>query len=410
MDVNMSAVELERLENEQVIQNVGGIILVSFLMCVGFGGNSVAIFVYLRRFKPSTYRTFIVSLAIVDLLTCCVAMPFSLVILIYPITFHDNLGCKLFRFVSYVMNIGSSIILLTIAAERYRKICVPLGRQMSNRMSKFICVVDIMLGVLLSWPVAVMYGSKTFKTNNGRIVGTECSVNNYYADTKYPAYFNIFLIFIFVAALLILSIVYILIGKEIFLTKKRTSKTNQTLILKSDPLSRSQTDEVSCSQPYQKDDKSRRGLVENISDYKSENLEISLGENGQGTNSTESKSKCCELNEENKTTKDCTTKQLRNLVITRVLFIITVVFVCSYVPHLALLTAAFLNKNLLSNLSFAGTVTYQIFRWTFFINNVANPIIYGFYDSKFVREVRILRRSFLAHILKYNLRRNGNAS
>ncbi|KAL3858399.1 hypothetical protein ACJMK2_012990 [Sinanodonta woodiana] len=94
-----------------------------------FGGNSVAICVYLRKYRPSTHRTFICSLAIVDLATCCVPMPFILVTLKYPIVFQNNGGCKLLQFLTYVMCIASSMILLTIAAERYRKICVPHGIQ-----------------------------------------------------------------------------------------------------------------------------------------------------------------------------------------------------------------------------------------------------------------------------------------
>ncbi|KAL3858418.1 hypothetical protein ACJMK2_013009 [Sinanodonta woodiana] len=61
--------QIKHLEKEKVIENIGGIVLVSFLIIVGIGGNSIAICVFLRNFKPSTYRTFIVSLAIVDLVT-----------------------------------------------------------------------------------------------------------------------------------------------------------------------------------------------------------------------------------------------------------------------------------------------------------------------------------------------------
>ncbi|KAL3858420.1 hypothetical protein ACJMK2_013011 [Sinanodonta woodiana] len=72
MDTNVSMSEkqnfqLESLEKEKVLQNIGGIIFVSLMMSVGIGGNSVAIFVYLRKYKHSSYGTFIVALAIVDL-------------------------------------------------------------------------------------------------------------------------------------------------------------------------------------------------------------------------------------------------------------------------------------------------------------------------------------------------------
>ncbi|KAL3858543.1 hypothetical protein ACJMK2_013128 [Sinanodonta woodiana] len=417
MDTNVNISEgdnrefqLELIEKEKVLENIGGIILVMFLMIVGIGGNSIVIFVYLRKFKPSTHRTFIVSLAIVDLVTCCVPMPFVLMFLRYPLTFKNNAGCKVARFLSYFMCNGSALIVVTIAAERYRKICVPHGRQISERMSKYICVLDLSLGILLSWPVAVMYGNRTVQTNIDGINGTECSVNDDFAGTQYPAIFNILLMFLFFAELIILAILYSLIGKRIFHMKKITTKINKTSLSEIDSVTKSQIVELACSLPHQKYDKSRRELAENIIDYKSENSEISLGENGPGTKSAESKRKCGELKELHITTNDSMKKPNRTINITRVLFIITVVYLCSFLPHLALLTVAFLNKNFLPNLSYAGTVTYQTFRWTFYINNMANPIIYGLYDSVFIREFCMLRRSCLARRLKYYQRRYGDKS
>lgn len=411
-NVNISAednkdVQLEDINNEKILENIGGIIFVSLLMIVGFGGNSIAIFVYLRKYRPSTHRTFIVSLAIVDLATCCVPMPFILVTLRYPIMFQNNGGCKLLQFLTYTMCIGSSMILLTIAGERYRKICVPHGIQLSERMSKYICILGVLLGILLSWPAAVMYGNRTFKTGVDQIVGTECNVNDDFAETKYPAYFNIFLIFVFFATLIALSFVYALIGKQIFRMKKIISPKIQTNVSETDSVTKTQTTEFSCSQQSQKEETTKTGIFPNICDDRS-NISAKSFENRQGKQSFASVSKRYVLKEVNTNKNDSEKKQNRTVAITRVLFIITVVYFCSYLPHLALRTAAFLNKNLLPNLSFAGMLAYQTFRWTFFINNMANPIIYGLYDRKFMREVRTLFRSCLATCFKQNQRRDGD--
>ncbi|KAL3858401.1 hypothetical protein ACJMK2_012992 [Sinanodonta woodiana] len=397
--------QIEILNNEKALQNIGGIIFVSLMLLAGISGNSIAMFVYLRKFKPSTHRTFIVTLEILDLVTCYVLMPIVVLALRYPIM-RENIGsCKVLYFVLYFMAIGSSIILVTIAAERYRKICVPHGRQMSERMSKYICVLDLIIGMLLSWPVAVMYGNRTFKINVDRIVGTECELNEDFAETKYPAYFNIFLMLLFFTALIILSILYALIGKHIFHRRKILFIANQINLPENDSVTKTQTAQFLCSEPYKNDDKTKTGLAETIRGYKSENLEISLGENGQGTKSYESKSNCCELKDKHTTANNFAKKQNKTVEITRVLFTITAVYFCSYLPHLALRTAALLNKNLLPNLSFVGMFAYQTFRWTFFINNMANPIIYGFYDRKFRREVGKLWRSCLETCFKQNQRR-----
>ncbi|KAL3858406.1 hypothetical protein ACJMK2_013141 [Sinanodonta woodiana] len=395
--------QLEDVNNQKILENIGGIIFVSLMMIVGFGGNSVAIFVYLRRYRPSTHRTFIVSLAIVDLATCCVPMPFILVTLRYPIMFQNNVGCKILHFLTYAMCIGSSMILLTIAGERYRMICVPHGKQLSERMSKYICVLGIFLGILLSWPVAVMYGNRTFKTGVDRIVGTECNVNDDFADTKYPAYFNIFLIFVFLATLISLSVVYTLIGKQIFRMKKIISPKCNTNLSETDSKTKTQTTEFS-----QKEETKKGGILNNINGNISNKAANSCVDIGQGKQSVVIVSKNYMFKEVNTKIKDTEKKQSRTVAITRVLFIITVVYVCSYLPHLALRTAAFLNKNLLPNLSFAGMLAYQTFRWTFFINNMANPIIYGLYDRKFKQEVRKLWRSCFGTCFKHNHSRDDD--
>ncbi|KAL3858411.1 hypothetical protein ACJMK2_013135 [Sinanodonta woodiana] len=398
--------QIEILNNEKALQNIGGIVFVSLLMFAGIGGNSIAIFVYLRKLKPSTHRTFIVTLAIIDLVACYVLMPIVIVFLRNPIM-HQKVGsCKVLNFVLHFMAIGSSIILLTIAAERYRKICVPHGRQISERMSKCICFLGVIIGILLSWPAAVMYENRTFKIKTDEIIGTECRVDDDFEGTKYPAYFNILLMFLFFTALIILSIMYALIGKQIFHMKKIVSKTNQNNLTEIDSVSKTQTAESSRLQPYKNNDKSRKGLAETISGYKSEKLEISMGENGQRTNSAESKMNCLASKEENTTTNGGTKKQNRTVAITRVLFTITVVYFCSFLPNLSLRAAVFVNKNFVHNLSFAEMLAYQTFRWTFFINNMANPIIYGYYDSKFKQEVRKLWRSCLGTSFMQNQSRN----
>ena len=89
---------------------------------------------------------------------------------------------------------------------------------------------------------------------------------------------------------------------------------------------------------------------------------------------------------------------LRTRQVTLMLFIITVVFVLSFIPHLGLMVTISFKPDFLSNMSPAGVAIYNLFLRTFVINNMANPIIYGFCDKKFRSEcASVLRlRSFCA--------------
>ncbi|KAL3858423.1 hypothetical protein ACJMK2_013014 [Sinanodonta woodiana] len=402
MDTNMSMSEsddqdfqLERFEKEKVLQNIGGIIFVSLLMILGLGGNTVAIFVYLRKYKRSSYRTFIVSLAIVDLATCCAPMMIVVLGMINPINLFSSWACKIITFLIYFMCIGSSMILVTIAGERYRKTCVPHRMQLSARMSKYICILDVLIGIVLASPAAVFYGDKSVRNVHGKRVGTACDVSDDYAYTKYPVYFNIFLLFIAVIIFIVLSCIYTFIGKQIFRMKKVFSRKPPNAIAQDDLV----TFELTPSHCSLREEESKRGIVQNISDNRSNITAISFKAKGQESRSVGSKGKPHLFSEGNLNQKDNEGKQNKTVAVTRVFFIITLVYCCSFLPHFALKIAAFINKEFIPNLSFAGTVAFQIFRWTFFINNMVNPIIYIVYDRKFMGEVRLLCRSCIGIFL-----------
>ncbi|KAL3858425.1 hypothetical protein ACJMK2_013016 [Sinanodonta woodiana] len=389
--------EFERLQRDKVLQNIGGIIFVSLLMILGLGGNSVAVFVYLRKYKQSSYRTFIVSLEIVDFVTCCAPMMIVVLGLSYPINFFSSWTCKMSAFLIYSMCIGSWAILVTIAGERYRKICVPHGMQLSARMSKYICIFDIFLGIGFASPAAILYGNKSVTINGQKnSVGAECDVSDKFADTNYPLIYNSILLFLAFATVIVFWSIYALIVKQIFRMKKNISRKNPQNISQDDLV----ITESSPSHSSLRDEESKEEIVQNICDNRYNISDISCKANGQETRSVENKGKQSVLSEGDHNHKDNESKHKRTVAITRAFFLITVVYFCSLFPHLALHVYTFIDKKFIPNLSPEGTVAYQIFRWTFFINNMANPIIYTVYDRKLMGEIRILVRSCIGRCLK----------
>lgn len=77
---------------------------------------------------------------------------------------------------------------------------------------------------------------------------------------------------------------------------------------------------------------------------------------------------------------------LRTKQVTFMLFIITVVFILSFIPHLVLMVINSMNPNFVTDMTPPGIAIYNIFLRSFVINNMANPIIYGFCDKKFRSE------------------------
>ncbi|KAK3606444.1 hypothetical protein CHS0354_041385 [Potamilus streckersoni] len=217
-----SDVNLQELNDEEVKVNIGAIVFISILMILGLLGNSSTIFIFLKKYKPSTYRTFILCLAIVDLATCCLSMPFSLIILKFPIMFPYDEMCKGFQFLTFSLCSGSTLILVTIAADRYRKICVPHGAQISMRMARYICILDFFLASVLSWPCIVLFGNKHYETTLHNISGTGCYYSDEFWNTSYPVKYNYFLLSTLLVTFVALLVIYGLIGKQILhINRKR---------------------------------------------------------------------------------------------------------------------------------------------------------------------------------------------
>jgi hypothetical protein len=60
----------------------------------------------------------------------------------------------------------------------------------------------------------------------------------------------------------------------------------------------------------------------------------------------------------------------------------------SYFPHLSLKIMVFKKPNFISDMNFSEKYLYNTFVWCFFINNIANIFIYGFFDKHFSAELR----------------------
>ncbi|XP_046546330.1 galanin receptor type 1-like [Haliotis rubra] len=104
---------------------------------------------------------------------------------------------------------------------------------------------------------------------------------------------------------------------------------------------------------------------------------------------------CCRLRMQHKWKKDCESiSGLRNGThkTTFMMFIITAVFILSFVPHLALMATRAVQKHTYDHLEGAPLALYNLFLRTYFINSVSNPIIYGFMSDKFRSQAKIVFR------------------
>ncbi|KAK3087917.1 hypothetical protein FSP39_012426 [Pinctada imbricata] len=321
---NLYNATLDQVNSQLVRRNIGGILLLSALIIVGLIGNVHVMWIYLRQFKTSNYRVYVLWLAILDILNCTVVAPMVISYLFFPVQFPSLLYCKLFRFVLYVMAISSTSSLIAIAIDRYRKVCNPLGKQFSIKKAKFLCVLSLCVGIGMSWPAPIMYGMSHAPTGVPGLEGYRCFTEDYFKTTYYQTIFNAILGLYFIVVSSTLVFVYIRIGKHI--------KTHQKF-----------------------QNNIRKMSVRNPEELKAV------------TNAGSNKS-------------------------TVTLCVVTIAYILSALPHHILATLIFLKKDFDCSLSLVSAQLYYTFIWSYFVNSVVNPFIYGIRDKKFRFAVKRLYR------------------
>lgn len=380
---------LEELNREEAQLYLGGTILICIISTIGTIGNIHVLIVYICHMKQSNHRIFIICLAVLDLLACTVCMPFTVLTMQKPYTFYETAICKILTFVNFVILTTSAGVLVVISIDRYRKICTPYGKQISLNMAKAMCLGAIGVSLLLSWPHIIMYGSTSTKTSEPSIVGHECFLLEKFRDSHILTYYTAALLFMAVGCFIVLAVLYTFIGKaiwkqRIFHSKGDESHANMTTVKMSNASSGMNAVanfHSGSRHPNDSNLHSQKGIENNIiSIISAKPAQVQI-EMCQKVSST-----CQETNpEEVQRQKNKFDRTKRTA---RMLLVVTITFFFSYVPFLILHTISLVDRHWIPNMSYTAKITFNTVLWTLFINNMANCIIYSFFDEKFRQELK----------------------
>lgn len=377
------------------------IIYMLLLTLVGTFGNVLVCCVYSCRLKKTSSHYFILTLAVLDLLTCVIGMPTEITDLRYPYMFYASAACKLLRFVESVTTMGSSIILISVAVDRFLRIC-KLGKQISVIAAKRICFSALFVGILLSWPACLIFGRSTQELEQG-IYGVDCSTDDSMHNTHYPSMYYGFLGLLFIGCLIFFSIIYIQIGLKIWRQKKIGQKRNRDSgfsSVKGRKFSASSTkDSVGTETngnhvPVDADNNKIEAAVDNGSDPISTDMS-----SDQMNTSYNSKKKCISdkrVSYVSSASSKADAPKKREIKITRTtvtLFAVTVAYIISYLPFLVVMVMRSIKKDLEDNLSPTEEVVFKFCTKSYFINNAINPIIYSYLNMNFRKDAKgMIRR------------------
>ena len=353
-------VTIHDLNHEEVMRRLPSLIYMAVLAMVGLPGNLSVLIVFLKHYKESTYRTFIVALASVDLVACAVCMPFEIIETIFQYTFYAVGICKVFRTLNIIVSVSSIFILMGLSVDRFRHVCQPLKIQMSVKVSRIVCIASIALAVFVAWPQFFLSGIRHVRLRDN-ITGIDCSLSDEYKSTKYPFYHNAVMFLIFIVCIVSLIIMYALIGRKIF-QHSRFRKTFRPSFISS-----SSTSNKTSSTSFSGSSKQS---------HRTDHIPLGQAKSTLNNNPTP--------RSHHSPSNDNKSKQK----ITKVAFAVSVLFILSYLPYLILTTMTAVRGRFVAKPGPIVSAVLPIVTRSVFINSVGNPFIYGILDQRFRRYVK----------------------
>lgn len=174
---------------------------------VGIIGNSLVLFVFLKRYnQPTNYKVFVVYMAVQDTGTCIahIAKEMNRMFSGDRQAYRLEITCTLSHYLGNSVGQGSMIMALFITIERHRKICTPFKRQITIFQSKMMCLVTLVASAVMNIPMIFIIGRRDVVIDSRN--ATRCSVKNSYDRNPLSIYF-----FTFQAIQITLAIIGIII-------------------------------------------------------------------------------------------------------------------------------------------------------------------------------------------------------
>ncbi|XP_021366549.1 galanin-like G-protein coupled receptor npr-9 [Mizuhopecten yessoensis] len=382
------------------------------LCVVGTVGNTHVFLTYFLKYKANVYKTFILCLAVVDLLGCVFCIPATLYIIRHPNTVQSSLFCKVNRAASYFVGAFSLLILDCIAVERYRKVCQATRVQFTIRTTRILCAANfVFVLVVIVIPVTIIYGINRKQTPTHSLLGYECTVLDHFKSSTLTKVYRGFIFFIFVLLLIVSVVLYSLVVMKIYAHQKKHKSTDdlpRTMCCMprskhngSDSLS-SEDGRSTNRYSQEKDISSDLSIsattapgsfAYNVSterfvlstDARVVNAKTNISETGYddqkrqltGTGNTYLDA----LNERKRKKLD------RSRNITMVFLVVSIMSFGGYLPYLLSTLVRNISRSLFENFASNYAALDVFIRWMVFLNNAINPIVYGFMDNKFRNEL-----------------------
>ena len=216
---NVSKEEMERykdrLSDDTAMLLLPALLIFGIILIFGTVGNLLVLIVYYLKFKTSYIRTAILALAVFDLVTCTLCIPFEILDMCYSYNYTSNVLCKGHRFLTTVVQMASGFALVCVANDRYRRICYPLRQQATEKDATRRMLLSCVIAAVLAVPATLVYGVAPVPTPIAHVNGLECSTSEMFKRHPLRMAYSVVLCLVFVAAFTSMIVYYILIGRKV---------------------------------------------------------------------------------------------------------------------------------------------------------------------------------------------------
>ena len=327
------------------------VILACYIL-LAIGGNIVVLYVYKVRMKSRVIdRYFIPFLAATDLLAATICASMAIAENLMQVMFFNTYLCKIWWTFSAFVTFLSVFILLLIAVQRYLKVVTPSRRQMDLKFNRIALLCVLIVSAALAGPTPIFYGSVHVETIDGSIQGMRCTKIKGENKVGFLVYGSV-LGLLATTVIMTLTGIYLRIGWAIFIQVKRNKKfSNESMGMK----------------------KVTNGTNGN------NRCDSNISGNMEGVTNDR-----MDLDQHAKLNKRIMHK------FTLMLMIITFIFLVCYIPKIALLLVEAIDPGFWDNLNDANRATMLFVYRMYIINNISNPFVYAFLDTKFKTELRSL--------------------
>ena len=162
-------------------------IFFGILAIFGAVGNLCVLYVYTFRYPACNFRTFVIGLAATDFVSCLFVFPCEIVGHRIWFSYPKSAAwfCKLKTLVFAMAVMTTSLMLLLIAVDRYRKVCHPFESQIKPNTALRLCFVTLGVSFLMNLPIPILFGIQTENiTYAGEVFEiTSCEKDNAFKNT-----------------------------------------------------------------------------------------------------------------------------------------------------------------------------------------------------------------------------------